>query len=56
MQLFPDADLGFIDLAEKILRYSPEKRLTAAEALTHPYFEELRNERVFRNISYFQGL
>ncbi len=56
MQLFPETDLVFIDLIEKIVRYSPEKRLTAAEALAHQYFDDLRNERVYRNIPHFQGL
>jgi len=46
----------FIDLIERIVRYSPEKRLTAAEALAHQYFDELRNERVYRSIAYFNGL
>jgi len=33
-----------LDLLEKVLMYNPHKRLTAVEALAHPYFEELRDE------------
>lgn len=28
-----------VDLVKKIMEYSPYKRLTAAEAMQHPYFE-----------------
>lgn len=34
----PDA----IDLISKLLDYTPSARLSAAEALAHPYFDELR--------------
>lgn len=27
-----------------MLKYDPTQRITAKEALTHPYFEEIRNE------------
>ena len=37
----PDA----IDLVSKLLQYSPTKRCTALEALTHPFFDELREPR-----------
>ena len=30
-------------LVKKIMEYSPFKRLTAAEAIQHPYFEELKD-------------
>ncbi|KAL0075189.1 kinase-like domain-containing protein [Phycomyces blakesleeanus] len=32
-----------IDLLSRILQYEPETRLTASEALVHPFFDELRN-------------
>lgn len=43
MQLFPGSDYQLIDLIEKIMRYSPDKRLNAGQALCHPYFDELRD-------------
>lgn len=33
-----------IDLVDKLLKYSPKKRLSPAEALLHPYFDDLRSE------------
>jgi len=33
-----------VDLLEKLLVFDPDKRLTAAEALKHPYFEIYHNE------------
>ncbi|CEG65746.1 Putative CMGC/GSK protein kinase [Rhizopus microsporus] len=32
-----------IDLLSHILQYDPRKRLTASEAMVHPFFDELRN-------------
>lgn len=31
-----------IDLVSKLLQYSPQKRFTALQAMTHPFFDELR--------------
>ena len=36
---------NFIDLIEKMLVYSPVKRITAMKALCHPFFDELRNNK-----------
>ncbi len=33
-----------IKLVEKLLEYTPEARLSAVEAMCHPFFDELRNE------------
>ncbi|KAI0319811.1 Pkinase-domain-containing protein [Amylostereum chailletii] len=33
-----------IDLVAKLLEYTPEMRLTAVEAMVHPFFDELRAE------------
>eukprot|EP00112_Aurelia_sp_Birch-Aquarium-sp1_P012480 Seg2624.6 transcript_id=Seg2624.6/GoldUCD/mRNA.D3Y31 product="Dual specificity protein kinase CLK2" protein_id=Seg2624.6/GoldUCD/D3Y31 len=37
-----DTDKKFIDLLENLLRYDPDERLTAREALKHPFFDDLR--------------
>lgn len=33
-----------IDLVSKLLEYTPEVRLSAVEAMVHPFFDELRAE------------
>jgi glycogen synthase kinase 3 beta len=33
-----------IDLVSKLLEYTPETRLSAIEAMCHPFFDELRGE------------
>lgn len=37
-------DSHLIDLVNRMLEYSPKKRVTAADAIMHPYFNELRDE------------
>lgn len=32
-------DLQLIDLLARILQYSPKRRITAAEAIMHPFFD-----------------
>ncbi|KAJ9057432.1 glycogen synthase kinase 3 [Entomophthora muscae] len=39
---YPGADEAF-DLLSKMLVYDPKVRITAGEALVHPFFDELRN-------------
>ena len=34
----------FLDLLLKMLAYLPEKRITAKEALNHPFFGDVRKE------------
>lgn len=34
-------DSAFVDLIEKMLQYDPAKRITAEQALAHPYFDEI---------------
>lgn len=34
---------NFIDLLEKMLRFLPEERISAKEALAHPFFSDIRN-------------
>lgn len=40
-----------IDLVTKMLTYSPIRRLTPAEAMMHPFFDDLRSEEGFRELS-----
>ena len=41
MQGWP-SDAGAMDLLGKMLPYDPEQRLTAQQALQHPYFSQVR--------------
>jgi hypothetical protein len=38
---------------EKILVYSPKKRLSPAQALNHPYFSALKNKQTIRQLQIF---
>jgi serine/threonine protein kinase len=40
--LIPHCSPACIDLIEKLLHYDPEERLSARQALKHPYFKDLR--------------
>jgi serine/threonine protein kinase len=43
LSLYPEASGPALDLLEKILQWDPAKRPTAAEALSHPYFDDIRD-------------
>ena len=49
-------DENFFDLISKILVYEPNKRIQPYEALLHPFFNDLKNNKFFtfngKNISY----
>ena len=42
-QVFKKADNNAIDLISKLLEYTPTQRLSAVEAMAHPFFDELRD-------------
>ncbi|ORZ14532.1 protein serine/threonine kinase [Absidia repens] len=42
--ILPKLDPLGIDLLKKLLEYPPEKRITASNALQHPYFDDLRKK------------
>ncbi|KAJ2702286.1 cyclin-dependent kinase 5 [Coemansia sp. IMI 209128] len=41
--LLPKLSAKGIDLLRRLLEYAPEKRISAEQALLHPYFDELKN-------------
>lgn len=41
-QLLPDAQ--FLDLTKRLLTFDPAQRITAKEALAHPFFDSIRHE------------
>lgn len=43
-KLIPHASPDAIDLINKLLAYNPDDRLSARQALRHPYFRELREQ------------
>jgi serine/threonine protein kinase len=40
---FPKASAQALDLLDSLLQFSPERRLTAAQALAHPYMADLHD-------------
>jgi glycogen synthase kinase 3 beta len=43
-QVFRKADQNAIDLISRLLEYTPTQRLSAVEAMVHPFFDELRDQ------------
>ncbi|KAI3432591.1 hypothetical protein D9Q98_004139 [Chlorella vulgaris] len=45
-RVFPTLDASGIDLMQQMLHYDPAKRVTAKDAMHHPYFDDLDRETV----------
>lgn len=43
-QLFPGIEADALDLLKKLLCYEPSQRLSAEEALQHPYFTSVQKK------------
>ncbi len=39
-ELFPSSSDAALDLLDKLLKFDPSERITAADAIKHPYFAE----------------
>jgi len=46
-QVLPKASSAAIDLLERLLKFDPAERISAVDALSHPYFTETANEMPF---------
>jgi glycogen synthase kinase 3 beta len=43
VQVFRRADTTALELIAKLLEYTPTQRITAMDAMVHPFFDELRD-------------
>lgn len=43
-KLIPHVSAEVADLIHKLLVYNPDNRITASQALKHPWFKELRDQ------------
>ena len=50
-QLIPNVQPDCIDLIVKLLRYDSSERISAREALRHPYFKDLREAEAAKQLS-----
>jgi renal tumor antigen len=49
--LIPHATPDCVDLIEQLLKYDPDERITASDALKHPYFRDLWEMDVQKELS-----
>jgi mitogen-activated protein kinase 1/3 len=50
LDLVPNADPLGLDLLQKMLQFDPKKRITASEALRHPWFKKLKYDPCFQRL------
>lgn len=50
--VLPNCPPEFIDLISKLLIYNPKRRLTAAEIMAHPCFDEIKKEENYNSDKY----
>lgn len=43
-ELFPAGGNGAVDLLKQLIKFNPNERITAAHALDHPYFDNIRKK------------
>ena len=49
---FPDAPPDALDMLQSLLQFNPDKRMTAEEALMHPYLAKFHNPSEEHSLSY----
>jgi len=50
--LFPDAPNDALDMVQSLLQFNPDKRMTAEEALAHPYLAKFHNPAEEHSLTY----
>lgn len=41
---------SFFDLLDNVMKYSPSERFTPLKAMTHPFFDEIKEEETYKNL------